>query len=87
MPVITWTMEAEEKPTDAAEWEDVINGVFGPHGGEVTIDRGEKRRWRVSHARRVGGAAYKPGEVSTLSENVGEQVTKALQDAGKAVDS
>jgi hypothetical protein len=87
MPVITWTMQTEEKPTDAAEWEDIINGVFGAHGGEVTIDRGEKRRWRVAHARRVGRAAYKPGGVSALSENVGEQVTKALQEAGKAVDS
>jgi hypothetical protein len=35
----------------------------------------------------VGRAAYKPGGVSALSENVGEQVTKALQEAGKAVDS
>lgn len=87
MPVITWTMQAEDKPADAEEWEDVINGVFGPHGGEVTIDHGGKRRWRVAHARRDAGTAYKPGDVSAPSENVSEQVTKALQDAGKPVDT
>ena len=87
MPVITWTMEAEDKPADAVEWEDVINGIFGPHGGEVTIDRGDKRRWRVSHAKRDGGAAYKPGGVPPPPENVREQVTKALQDSGKPVDT
>ena len=86
MPVITWTMQAYEKPIDAAEWEDIISETFGPHGGEVTIERGEKRRWRVSHARRDGGAAYKPGDTSAPPENVGEQVAKALQDAGKPVD-
>ena len=43
MPVITWTMQAYQKPTDAAEWEDIINESFGAHGGEVTIDVGEKR--------------------------------------------
>ena len=87
MPVITWTMEAEQKPTDAAEWEDIINAVFGAHGGEVTISLGEKHTWRVSHAKRDGGAAYKPGDVTPPPENVRDQVTQALREKGKPIDT
>lgn len=87
MPVITWAMEADQKPSDAAEWEDVINEIFGPHGGEVTISPGEKHRWRVSHAERHGGAAYKPGVVAPLPENVRDQLTQALLKKGKPIDA
>ena len=87
MPVITWTMEAEQKPTDAAEWEDIINAFFGAHGGEVTIGLGEKHTWRVSRAQRHGGAAYKPGDVSPPPENVRDQVTQALREKGKPIDT
>ena len=81
---LVWIPKHSE-PSDADSWQKAIEHVYGDApGGRVEIER-QGERWRVRMAIKFTGGAYRPRDTSPEWFDLSEEVTAALQAAGKPV--
>ena len=82
---LVWIPKHSE-PSDAESWQREIERVYGDApGGRVELEQ-QGQRWRVRMAIKFTGGAYRPRDTSPAWYDLAEEVTAALQRAGKPVD-
>jgi hypothetical protein len=81
---LVWIPKHSE-PSDAESWRREIERVYGDApGGRVELEQ-RGQRWRVRMAIKFTGGAYRPRDSSPAWYDLSEEVTSALQAAGKPI--
>ncbi len=81
---LVWIPKQSE-PSDAESWQTAIERVYGDAAaGRVELEQ-QGQQWRVRMAIRFTGGAYRPRASSPVWYDLSEEVTDALQAAGKPV--
>jgi hypothetical protein len=81
---LVWIPKHSE-PSDAASWQEAIERVYGDApGGRVELEQ-HGEHWRVRMAIRFTGGAYRPRASAPVWYDLSDEVTDALQAAGKPV--
>jgi len=75
----------QSEPSDAESWRTAIAPVYADApGGRVELEQ-HGQGWRVRMAISFKGGAYRPRDTSPEWQDLSEEVTAALQAAGKPV--
>jgi hypothetical protein len=78
-------MPRQAEPSDAESCQREIERVHGDApGGRVELEQ-RGQQWRVRMAIKFSGGAYRPRDTSPIWYDLSEEVTAALQGAGKPV--
>jgi hypothetical protein len=81
---LVWIPKQSE-PDDADSWRAAIEGVYrDAPGGRVELEQ-HGNAWRVRMAVKFTGGAYRPRASAPMWYDLSDEVTAALQAAGKPV--